>query len=462
MQTSGAIDDREVSRKSGPTPAEILAQPAFRALLRLAAPTTGVMSVAALSNILNTYFVSRLGAEAIAAVSLVFPITLILTTLMGGGIGAGISSAVARALGASRGEDAKAVAEHAFALAGTLGILLSLALVSAAPTVFRGMGASGGVLDSAVAFGRVLFAGLTLTFMVATCDSILRGAGNVRIPAIYSTLSLVTQIALTPLFMFTLGFGIRGAPAATLTGQLIGFLPRLPHVFGRRSLLRPRLLPRRVQMAPLSGILRVGVPASLGTLLNYLGMIVLTIIMARLGTAELAAYGLGSRFDFLLLTLCYGTGIAVLTLVGFAFGAERVELVGRYIRRAVLLMVAAVSAPAAILYVWPDLWFGIFTDDPAIHAVGQTYFHIIGLSYPFLAISMTLAFSFQGIGRATIPLGVMAIRVSLVVIGALLLTLHFGSGVDAVFALVAAAQALSAVLLLTAMRMTVTTGPRRG
>src|SRR5204863_8343500 len=95
------------------TPATLLAEPPLRALVRLAAPTTAVMSIAALSNVLNTYFVSRLGSEAIAAVSLVFPVALILTTLIGGGIGAGVSSAVARALGAGSAEDANAVAEHA-------------------------------------------------------------------------------------------------------------------------------------------------------------------------------------------------------------------------------------------------------------------------------------------------------------------------------------------------------------
>jgi putative MATE family efflux protein len=429
------------------TPEALLGEAPFRALLRLAGPTTAVMSIAALSNVLYTYFVSRLGAEAIAAVSLVFPVSLILTTLMGGGIGSGVSSAVARCLGAGKPKEATAVAEHAFALTALLGGVLSVVLVAAAPSIFRLMGATGDVLAAAVAFSRVLFSGLVLTFFVATCDSVLRGEGNVRVPALWSSLSLVSQIVLTPLFMFGLGLGIRGAPAATLVGQLIGAGPRVRHIFTGKAVLRPRLVPRGLRAAPLVEILRVGVPVSLGTLVTYLGMMVLTTIMARFGTADLAAYGLGSRLDFVLLTVCYGTGVAVLTLVGFAAGAGRVDLAAGYAWRAVVLMFGAVSAPALALWLAPQLWFGLFTADPAIRSVGQTYFRIIGLSYPLMATSMMLAFAFQGIGRATVPLVIMVVRITAVVVGALVLSKSFGYGAGAVFALIAAGNFLSATLL---------------
>src|SRR5438132_3190341 len=92
------------------------------AVVRLAAPTTVVMAVSAVSNILYTHFVSRLGVDAIGAVSLVFPVSLLALTTMAGGIGAGASSAVARALGAGRRDDACAVAGQALLLSIAIGI----------------------------------------------------------------------------------------------------------------------------------------------------------------------------------------------------------------------------------------------------------------------------------------------------------------------------------------------------
>src|SRR5262245_11706221 len=110
------------------------------------------MILGATSGVLNTYFVAKLGADAIAAVSLVFPIHLILMTMMGGGIGSGVSAAVAHALGAQRLDLAEAVAEHAFLLTAALSAALTTTFVTAAPLVFRGMGGHDAVLDGAVAY----------------------------------------------------------------------------------------------------------------------------------------------------------------------------------------------------------------------------------------------------------------------------------------------------------------------
>jgi putative MATE family efflux protein len=354
---------------------------------------------------------------------------------------------VARALGAGRPAEAQHVAEHAFALTAVMAVVLTASMLALERPIFRAMGASGEVLETALDVARILFGGLIVGFFVGTCDSVLRGAGNVRIPAMCATLSLVAQIALTPILMFALGWGIRGAPAATIAGQLIGAVPRLPHLFGRGAAVRARLWPGVVRAAPLAAILRVGVPASLGTLINYLGMIALTGVMARFGTAELAAYGLCSRFDFVLLTICYGTGIAVLTLVGFASGAGRPQLVRAYARRAVLLLATVIAVPTVLLWCWPQLWLGLFTDDAAILATGQRYFRIIGLTYPLMGISMTLAFAFQGIGRALMPLVIGALRVTVIVAGAVWLTAGLAAGFTSVFVLVSAASFAATALL---------------
>src|SRR5215467_1633478 len=232
----------------------LLAMAPLRAIVRLAAPTTLVMLVAAASNVLYTYFVSRLGAEALAAVSLVFPISLLAITAMGGGLGSGVSSAVARAIGAGRRTEA-------------IGIGFALAILLGAPAIFSVMGGRGGVLDKATLFARVLFGGAAITFVVSMLDSVLRGEGNVRVPAIWSTTSLMLQMALTPLFMFAGGLGLVGAPLATLTGQLLAGIPRARYVFGGGSVVRLSPRPRAPAWGPAREILRVGVPVSLATTL---------------------------------------------------------------------------------------------------------------------------------------------------------------------------------------------------
>jgi putative MATE family efflux protein len=438
--------DHNAGRVSGASPA-LLAQNPLRAVVSLALPTTVVMFIAATSNVLHTFFVSRLGDESIASVSLVFPISLVIITVISGGLGAGVASGVARALGAGRKDEACAVAEHALVLTWVGAVVFTIGFELGSRALFRAMGGSGEILRQATLFARTLFAGLAIPFFVGTMDSIMRGEGNVRIPAACATLSLGLQIVLTPLFMFVAGMGLIGAPLATIVGQLIGALPRARYVFGGSGAIRPRAWPRRLARRHFAEILRVSVPSSLAATLNHAALIVLTGTFAHMGSHHLAAYGLATRLDFLLFSLGYGVALATLTLVGMATGAGRSDLVRQYVLRTVLLVTSLVAVPIMLVVYEPRLWLGIFTDDAEIQRVGSEYFRIVGPTYLFAVTSMTLASTFQGLGRATIPLAVMVGRVILLIGIAIVLTRVLGYGERPVFLLVAAVNVTSCSLL---------------
>jgi putative MATE family efflux protein len=430
----------------------LLAQRPLRAIVALAAPTTAVMLIAALSNVLHTYFVSRLGDQAIAAVALVFPISLIMLTVVGGGLGAGIASGIARAMGAGRAADARSLAEHGLAISALLALASTLATELGGAALFRAMGGTGAVLGQATLFARVLFAALLLTFTIGTCDSILRGTGNVRVPALCATLSLGLQIAFTPLFMFGFGLGLVGAPLATTAGQLIGFGPRALYIFGGRGTIRPRPWPRHLNAGHVREILRVGVPAALSAALNYIALVVLTGVVARFGDTHLAAYGLGTRLDFLLFSVAFGVGAAAMTLVGMATGAGRSDLVARYVHNAVITAIAVIAVPVCLVIWRPELWLGLFSEAPDILQVGSRYFRWVAPSYLFVAASMVFAAAFQALGRATVPLTVMVARVVVVVTAALVAVRWFGWGAEVVFALIAAGNVGTCLLLAALFR----------
>jgi len=245
-----------------------------------------VMVVAAVSNVVYTYFVSRLGPDAIGAVSLVFPVSLLAITAMGGGIGAGATSAVARALGAGRPSEAAALAGQALLLSLAIGVGFGLAVQVGSPALFHLMGASGAIHANATHFARILFGGAAITFLGAMFDSVMRGEGNVRVPAIWSTTSLVLQMGATPLFMFGLGLGLEGAALAMLACQLLATLPRAVWVLGGRGTVRPVFRPRRTGFRPVREVLRVGVPAALSTSISNVGLMALTAVVARLGAPQ--------------------------------------------------------------------------------------------------------------------------------------------------------------------------------
>jgi putative MATE family efflux protein len=430
----------------------LLTLPPLRAILVLGVPTTGVMIMGALSNVAHTYFVSRLGGEAIAAVSLVYPINLILLTMVGGGLGSGIAAAVAGALGSGDREEADAVAEHAFLVSWILGVVATVGLLWAARGLFSLLGGRGDVLDEAVLFARVLFAGLLLTFTVSTFDSLLRGEGNVRVPTIWATTSLGLQIVFTPICMFSLRLGLAGAAVATLVGQAIGAVPRALHLFGGRGGLRPRPWPRRLSLRPVIAILQVGVPASLATLVNYLGLMALTGVVARYGTDQIAGFGLGTRLDFLILTLAFGMGSAVLTLTGIAGGAGDVPRVRAIVWRAVGVVCPFLAVIGFCFFWRPGWWLGLFTADEGILAAGGAYVRAVAPTYPFVAASMMFAFAYQGLRRAVFPLLVTVVRIIAVVGGAIGLA-SAGAPPTRIFALVAAANVAGTVVLAARLRV---------
>jgi len=314
---------------------------------------------------------------------------------------------------------------------------------------------------SATLFARVLFGGAAITFLGSMFDSVMRGEGNVRVPAVWSTTSLVLQIGCTPLFMFGFGWGLEGAALAMLACQLAATVPRALWVLGGRGLVRPAFRLPRFTLAPVREILRVGVPAALSTSISNVGLMALTAVVTRLGPADLAAYGLGTRLDFLLMSFGYGLAAAVLTLVGMATGANRHDRVRAFVNRAAAITVVLLGVPGLLLCWRPALWLGLFTDDAGIHAVGAQYFHIIGPSYAFVGVSMVIAFAFQGLGRATIPLAWMIARVVAVLAAAVVCTHALGLGERAVFTTIAmgnlaSAAGLVALFFLTERRMRVT------
>ena len=414
-------------------------------------PTSLVMVLGAASGVLHTYFVSRLGGEAIAAVSLVFPLNLVMITLMGGGVGAGVSSAVAQALGAGRRDHADAVAAHALWITFATAAVLTLSLVAGAPVLFEWMGGEGEVLAGATRFARVLFGGAVITFTVSTLDSILRGSGNVRIPTTWATVSISLQIIFTPIFMFSLGLGLPGAAAATLAGQLVGAIPRARYFLSSRAPVSPRMFAARISPSILAEILRVGIPASLGTLTNYLGLMVLTAIVARYGTAEIAGFGLGTRLDFLIVMLAFGVGSAVLTLVGLAVGAGSRGRARAFVDHALWGVVAVIGAVTAV-FVWrPAVWLGLFTADLSIQEIGAVYLRTVGPTYPFIGASMVLGFAFQGLGRAMLPMVLVLLRTALVVAAATAVA-RAGGSVRIVFGIMAAANVVSTLCLFWSFR----------
>jgi putative MATE family efflux protein len=435
----------------------LLEGPVARTLLRLAAPNVLVMVLQATVSTLDAVFVGWLGSAALAGVSLVFPLVMLMQTMSAGGMGGGVASAVARALGAGRRAEADALVVHAIVIALAMGGAFTLGLGLAGPALYHAMGGSDQVLSAAVAYSRVLFGGALAYWLFNTLGSAIRGSGNMTVPASVMVASGLLYVALSPALILGWGplprLGIAGAAAASVLSFSVGSAALLAFLYSRRSLVRPTLRARGLRWALFREILRVGAPGTLNTVLTNLTVVILTALVGPFGATALAGYGMGARLEYLQIPIVFGLGSALVTMVGTSVGAGdraravRVAWIGA-------AMAAGITGGIGILAaLFPQAWLGLFTTDPAVLAAGSQYLTIVGPFYGFFGAGLALYFASQGAGRLLWPLLASATRLVIAGVGGWLAARWLGGGPSGLYAAMAAALVVLGVINVIAIHL---------
>jgi len=435
----------------------LLEGPVARTLLWLAAPNVLVMVLQAAVSTLDAVFVGWLGSAALAGVSVVFPLVMLMQTMSAGGMGGGVASAVARALGGGRRADADALVVHAIVIALAMSGAFTLALEIGGPALYHAMGATDEVLAAAVTYSRVVFGGAIAYWLFNTLGSAIRGSGNMAVPATVMVGSGLFYLALSPALILGWGplprLGIAGAAAASVLSFGLGALVLFGFLLSPRSLVRPRLQGRGLRPVLFWEILRVGAPGALNTVFTNLTVVVLTALVGPFGTTALAGYGMGARLEYLQIPIVFGLGSGLVTMVGTSVGAGdraravRVAWVGA-------AMAAGITGVIGILAaIFPSAWLGLFTIDPEVLAAGTHYLRIVGPFYGFFGAGLALYFASQGAGRLLWPLLAGFTRLVVAGVGGWLVSRWLGGGLSALYAAMAAALVVLGVINVAAIHL---------
>lgn len=422
-------------------------------LLRLAWPNVLVMLAQASTGLIETWWVSRLGLDALAGMALVFPGFMMMQMLSAGAMGGGISSAIARALGGGRRGDADALVLHAVAVNLALGLIFSALVLGFGPSLYRALGGDGGSLDAALQYSNVVFAGTALVWLMNALASVIRGTGNMLVPSAAVCFGVVLLVPLSPCLIFGVGpfpaLGIAGAGVAVvvttaLTAAALGW-----YVVSGRCLVRPRLA--RLRWPLFADILSVGAVGSVSTLQTTLTVALTTALVGAAGGPDaVAGYGTGARLEYLLVPLVFGLGAPLVALVGTNIGAGqqaralRIALIGGGIAFALSETVGLAAA------IWPLAWLGLFGSDAHMLGAGSAYLHHVGPAYGFFGLGLSLYFASQGAGRLLWPLFAGFIRLVIAIAGGWL-ALRLTGSLSWVFAALAAALVIYGVLLSSAI-----------
>ena len=414
----------------------LLEAPIGRTLLRLAVPNIVVMVAQAAVGLIETYFVGKLGTDALAGMALVFPVVMLMQMTSAGAMGGGIASSIARALGAGRRDNADALVLHAMVIALGFGVVFSLALLFGGRWLYAQMGGSGASLEAAVTYSHWVFSGAILVWLFNSLAAVIRGTGNMTVPANVTLIGVIALVPLSPLLIFGWGpipaLGIAGGAIALLLYYFIGTLALAAYLGSDRSLLKPSLKNMKLRWPLFRDILRIGLLGSISTVATNLSIGVATSLAGGFGTAAIAGYGTASRLEYLLVPLVFGLGAPLVAMVGTCMGAGQHEraLRATWIGAAMAFGLTASIGLAAALF--PRAWLSLFGSDPAMIEAGTLYLRTVGPLYGFFGLGLVLYFASQGAGRLFWPvLGNLA-RLVVAAAGGWL-AIRWGTGLAQVF-----------------------------
>ena len=387
----------------------LLEGPIVSTLLRLAAPNLIVNVVLiAVTATVDAHFVGQMGSEALAGLSLVFPLIMLMQQMANSSMGGAIASAIARAIGAGRHADASALVVHAIIIAAVMAAIFSTALLVGGPAFYRLMGGGGETLAAALEYSNAIFAGAFAYWLLSTLTSVIRGAGQAAILAIVYVAAEGLHIALVPLLVLGIGpmppLGITGAGIATVASFTASSIVLAWYILSGRTAVRLTLRGMRLDQRLFVDILRVGAPMSLQPVLNNLALATLTGFVGALGAAQLAGFGVAVRLEYLLYPLAFGLGAGVLAMVGTNIGAGNLARAERIAWTAAGLAAGITGCIGLFGVTLPEVWTGLFTKAQDIHVLAARYLAVTGGSYAFLGLGLTLASSFQAAGRPLWPI----------------------------------------------------------
>jgi len=430
----------------------LLEAPILPAIAGLAAPGVLLALFQTAVSIADTHYVGRLGTEALAGLALVFPLVMLLQMTSAGAMGGGVSSAVARALGAGNEAAARRLVSHALMIALGAGLGFTALLLALGEVLYALLGGKGEALAQALTYSHVLFAGAVFVWLANTLASVLRGSGNTLAPAVALALAALVQIPLSG--ALTLGWspfprlGIAGAALAYIIAFLIASLAMGAAVW--RGNLRPRGEDWRAEGRHFRDILRVGAISSLSALQTVLTAVILTGFVGSFGTAALAGYGVGVRLELLQVPLVFAIGQALVVLVGTHIGAGQVARARRFAWTGTAIAAGISLAIGLFVAVYPAAWIHLFSDDPAVLATGSLYLRIVAPFYALFGAGMALYFASQGAGRMLLPVLAGTVRLALVVAGGAAVVALAGP-LAAIFAVIACGIVLFGGLIIAAV-----------
>ncbi|MCQ4115076.1 MATE family efflux transporter [Ruminococcus sp. zg-921] len=425
--------------------------PMFRLIISMATPAMFSMIIQALYNIVDSIFVSQINEHALTAVSLAFPIQMLIIAVAVG-TGVGINSLVARKLGEGDIKQAESAATHGlllgvlswivFAIAGLLITKPFFALYTDNPEIFE-MGVSYLSCVMIFSFG---------CFIEVNMEKTLQATGNMIQPMIFMLIGALTNIILDPMFIFGIGFfpklGVLGAAIATVIGQILSMVYALIIVFCRKHAIKIRFKGFKPSLSTIKNIYAVGVPSIVMQSIGSVMLLFMNQILVSFSTAAVSVLGVYYKLQSFVFMPVFGLNQGVMPIMGYNYGAKNKKRLLLALKYGCLIAVVIMTVGTIVFWAFPELLLSLFSPTQEMIKIGVPALRTISLCFIPATIGVLFTTLFQAVGKGIRSLFLSVLR-QLVVILPVAYVFSF-IGLDAVWYAFPIAEV---VALLTALLM---------
>ena len=381
-------------------------------MISMSLPAIISMTINALYNIVDSYFVARISEDALTAVSIIMPLQLMIIAV-GVGTGVGVNSLISRRLGARRQEDADKAATTGLIL-GFFDFLLFLVVGILLPGVFVGSYAEPGtyIYTAARQYLTIVFCGSFFINIQVIIEKILQATGNMKAPMICSMAGAITNVILDPIMIFgLLGFpklGVVGAALATVIGQVVGFTIAVIILFGKRNrdkhLVNISFKGFRLEWRIIKEIYQVGLPSIIMQSIASVMNVLYNMILVAYSTTAVAVLGVYFKIQSFVFMPVFGLNQGVLPIIGFNFGARNKERVKEARKEGIRFALIFMVIGLVLFQIIPDKLLMIFDASPQMLEYGVPALRIISINFIPAAFGIMNGTVFQATGHGVYSL----------------------------------------------------------
>ncbi len=376
-------------------------------IIRMSLPMIVAMLFQTGFSVIDMIFVGMVSPEAIAAVSIVFPVMFFFVSFVMG-IGTGLSSFVARAFGAGEIEKAGRIAANGLAFGIILSLILAVLGVVFARPLFVLLGAGPEIMAPVMDYCRVIFVGFIFIFFGAFGNSIIRGAGDTRTPMKFLLIQTFVNLVLDPLFIFGLGpvpaMGVLGAGLAMIVSRVVLVVLVFRHFISGKSNVVPVVKKFRFDFSLIKEILRIGIPSTITFMSSSIGLMLFMKLVSGYGPLAIAAFGIGGRVENIAILPALGMSGAILTIVGQNYGARKLERAQKTIRNSMLLLALFMLSVAGVSLLFAKPIVSIFTQNAEVVSLSVDFLYIRAPFWAFMGVRMIIGAGFNGVGNPKVGL----------------------------------------------------------